>query len=272
MSKYFLVNPDQNNLSRTDILTIEKERVEGIDKRESTLENVAESLLKQDDNLKRIDGRVVIKINTESKNYHTFENGEKIRIERRFNNLNRRQTESCNAYVIDADNIPKGTEVLVYYNSIHDSNKIFNYKDESPYIGYYSIKEEDCYLYRDGNEWKPFAPYATALRVFEPYTGTIENVKPKPFKDMLYVTSGELKGQVVKTLKGCDLQVVFQDIDGKEGNIIVFRPFGYERLNLEEEAIAVLNSYTDEVNGGKLLIGLTPGDAKTLKRWHKIQY
>jgi hypothetical protein len=268
MSKYFLIEPNIKNVSRTDIIRIEEERVKGIDKRADALEEEAEDVLAETDTLKRVHGRVIVKINTEGKNYHTFDDGNTIRIERRFNNLNRRETESCNAIVIDAENIPIGAEVLVYYNSILDTNKIFDYKNKSPYIGYYSIKEEDCYMYREGDKWIPIAPYETALRVFEPYKGELEAVKPKKLADTLYVTSGELKGNVVKTLRGCDFEIIFMDTNGKEGSIIIFRPNGLPEKNLEEEAIAILDEQTRNVNRGTLLIGLSDKNCKTLKE-HK---
>lgn len=264
MSKYFLIEPDIKNVSRTDIIRMEEERVKGIDNRSAALEENAEKVLAETDTLKKVHGRVVVKINLQGKNYHTFEDGSRIRLERQFNNLNRRQTEPANAIIIDAENIPIGAEVLLYYNAIHDSNKIFDYKDKSPYIGYYSIKEEDCYMYRDGNEWKPIQPYETALRVFEPYTGDIEGVEPKKLEDTLYVTSGEFKGNVVKTLRGCDFEIVFMDTNGKEGNIIIFRPNGLPEKNLEEEAIAIMHELTENVNCGTLLVGVSKKDCKKL--------
>lgn len=265
MAKYFLLEPEQKNISRTDILAIETERVLKIDSNETALEEKAVLVLAEEDSLKAVYGRAIIKLNIHNKNYHTFENGATIRLERQFNNLNRRQTEPVNAIVIDAENIPKGTEILVYYNSILDTNKIFDYKNKSPYIGYYSIPKEDCYLYRDGDEWKPLQPYETALRVYEPYEGLIDGIEPKVLKDTLYVTSGELKGNVVRTLRGCDFTVVFQDVTGREGNIIIFRPNGIPEKNLEEEAIAILDGLTEKVLRGTLLVGLSEKDCKSLK-------
>jgi len=271
MSKYFLIDPSIKNVSRTDILSIEKERVTGIDERALSLEEKAAIVLLEDDTLKRVSGRVVVKLNNQNKNYYTFEGGEKIRLERQFNNLNRRETEPVNVIVIDADNISAGTEMLVYYNAIHDSNRVFNYKDKSPNVCYYSIKEEDCYLYLEDGGWKSIPPYETALRVFEPYTGVLENVDHKVLKDTLYVTSGAYKGKVVKTLRGCDFTVVFQNTDGREGNIVIFRPFGIPKNNLEEEAIAVLDELTKKVKSGTLYVGLNTKDCKPLKEYHGNQ-
>jgi len=178
--------------------------------------------------------------------------------------LNRRQTEPANAVVIDAANIPAGAEVLIYYNAIHDSNKIFDYKNKSPHVGYYSIKEEDCYMYLDGGEWKPIAPYETALRVYEPYEGSIEGMMPKKMADVLYVTSGKYKGNVVKTLRGCDFEIIFMNTDGREGNIVIFRPDGLPEKSLEEEAIAILHELTEKVALGTLLVGISDKTCKKL--------
>ena len=264
MAKYFLIEPKIKNVSRTDILKIEEERVKRIDNSNLSLEETAELVMAETDTLKAVYGRVIVKVNVQGKNYHTFEDGKRIRLERQFNNLNRRQTEPANAVVIDAANIPAGAEVLIYYNAIHDSNKIFDYKNKSPHVGYYSIKEEDCYMYLEGGEWKPIAPYETALRVYEPYEGSIEGMMPKKMADVLYVTSGEYKGHVVKTLRGCDFEIIFMDTNGKEGNIVIFRPNGLPEKSLEEEAIAVLHELTEKVEIGMLLVGISDKTCKKL--------
>lgn len=220
--------------------------------------------------LKHTKDRVIIKIDTESKNWHTFEDGTKIRREREYNELNKRLTAPVNATVISAEDIPEGVEILIHQNAIHDVNKLFNHgqpvsenKDEN--IGYYSIHERECFFWLDENgQWQPLKGYATGLRVFKPYTGALENVEPTLIPDTLYVTSGEFKGQVVRTLKACDYQIVFQDTNGREGNLIRFRPYGNEKENYEPEIVALLHDLTEQVNKGKLLVGLTTSDAKTI--------
>ncbi len=264
MGKHFVINPNQEPVEKQELIAVTETKHKGIDIREVTKEQLASQVLLEDDNLKCVEGKVVIKINLQNKNYHTFENGQKIRLERQFNNLNIRETTPVNAIVIDAENIKKGAEILIHPNCIHDSNRIFSYKNKSPDIAYYSIKYEDCFVWNDNGEWKTLPPYDLALRVFKPYKGLMEGIEPTLITDTLYVCSGELLGQVVRTLKACDYQIVFQDSNGREGNLIRFRAFGDEKTNREPEAIAILNDLTEQVKKGELYIGLSISDCKPL--------
>lgn len=220
--------------------------------------------------LKHVEGRVICSVDLEAKNYHTFSNGIKIRRERQFNELNRRITEPTNAIVISGKDIPSGVEILIHPNAVHDVNKIFNYKrlsgnDEASDVKYYAIREADCFAWLDKDVWKPLKPFETALRVYEPYNGVLQGVQPKQIKDCLYVTSGRLYGKVVKTVVASDYEIIFQDITGREGRLIRFRPDGDEKNNREPEAIAILNDLTKKVNEGKYLVGISISDAKPLK-------
>lgn len=96
--------------------------------------------------------------------------------------------------------------------------------------------------------------------MFEPYKGTIEGIEPTVVKQVLYITTGELRGKVAHTLKGCDYQLVFQGSDGKEQNIIRCRHFNEETENEREEIIAIADDLTMKVNKGELLVGLYPND------------
>jgi len=78
----------------------------------------------------------------------------------------------------------------------------------------------------------------------------------------LFVTSGELKGKVVKTLKSCDYQITFRNEMGVDEEMIRFRPNGDEER--EPEAIAIMNDLTNQVKNGKLLVGISIKDAKPL--------
>lgn len=222
--------------------------------------------------LKHVEGKVIVQVDLESKNWHVFESGIKIRRERQYDNLNKRETHPVNAIVISGENIPAGVEILVHPNAPSETNKINNYaklsgKEEDSDIKYYSIPEDQCFIWRDeNNQWQPLPPYDTALRVFKPYTGFIEGIEPTKLKNTLYVTSGEYKGKVVATLDACDYQIVFQDVTGREGNIIRFRPNGCEKTQREPEAIAILNEITDKVNSGEYYVGLTTSDAKPIKQ------
>lgn len=269
MSKFFLINPNKEHLDTTDVFQIEKQKVEKINASMTALEIIASDVFHEEDTLKHVDGKVIVKVDMEGKNSHRFQDGTTIRRERQFNNLNFRETSPVNAVVISAENLPKGVEILVDYHAIHDSNKIFNYKNKSKQIRYYSIKENDCYLWRDeNNQWLPLPPYELGLRVFEKFDSIISWMKPEKMEDVLYVTTGKLKGNVVMTLKACDYECVFQDVNGKEGNRIRFLPFGDERVNKDPEAIAIMHELTEKVNKGGLLVGLTVSDCNVFHDSH----
>jgi hypothetical protein len=219
--------------------------------------------------LNYVPGRVIVSVDLEAKNWHTFENGTKIRRERQFNELNRRITEPTNAVVISGENLSPGSHILIHPNAPSDTNQIHNYRQLSGEvtgsdIRYYSIPEEMCFAWHSGQQWETIAPYQTALRVFVPYPGVIQGVEPTMLKDTLYVTSGNLKGMVVATLKACDYQIVFQDTNGREGNLIRFRPEGDEKASREPEAIAILRDETMKVNSGEYLVGISISDAKPI--------
>src|ERR1700733_3735275 len=119
------------------------------------------------------------------------------------------------------------------------------------------------YAYYD-KEWLPLTGFDFALRVFKPYEGLIGGVEPEKIKECLYVTTGELKGKAVLTIIACDYEIVFMDKNGREGNLIRFRPFGDKKTNREEEAILILDEVTEKINKGKYLVGLTTKDARPI--------
>lgn len=213
------------------------------------------------------EGRIIISVDHESKNVHTFSDGTKIRLERDWNNLNRRETQPVNAIVIDGEDAVPGSEILVHPNVTHDTNKIFNYsklsgKSGDSNVKIYSVQSDKCYAWynEEEAEWKPLKGFDFALRVFKPYVGPILGIEPELIPDVLYVTTGELKGQVVHTLKACDYEIIFQGREGREERIIRFRHFPGED-NDREEVIAVSNYLTGLYEKGKLMIGLTPSTA-----------
>lgn len=262
--KIFVIDESINALSKGEILEIQARNEELHLKSFSQKREVDESRLSEEDTLINVHGKVIVKVDLDSKDSWTFQNGQKIEYKRRFNNFNEREVNPVNAIVISGEGIKKGSEILVHHNSIHDSSRIFNYKNENSSVRYYSIPKSMCFAYYD-NGWKPMPGFDFALRVFKPYEGAMTNIPPAPIKDTLYCTTGELQGNVVKTLVACDFELVFQDKDGREARIIRFRPFGCPEEKREEEAIAILNELTEKVNNGKLLIGLTPQDAKPLE-------
>lgn len=261
MAKHFLVNKKISHLDKREVESVQQERSAVLYESRTALDKLAQEVINEKDTLKCVEGRVIVKVDNNSKDFHTFEDGTRIARLRRFNNLNLRETNPVNAWVIDAEDIPVGVEVLVHHNSIHDSNRVFSYKDKSPDVAYYSILIQDCFLWRDENNvWQPVPPYETALRVFEPYKGVLEGVEPKVVPDVLYVTSGPLKGNIVKTLKACDFEVIFQGVEGREQRIIRFRPTGDEKGKREPEAIAILDEYNKRLKKKDLLVGLSASD------------
>ena len=217
------------------------------------------------------EGRIIISLDRESKNSHTFQSGLKIRLERDWNNLNRRETQPVNAFVIDGEDIKPNSEILIHPNATHATNQIFDFKKlsgvvEGSDIKYYSVPSDKCYAWYDEDEkvWKPLRNFDFALRVYKPYDGPILGIDPELIPDVLYVATGEFKGQVVHTLKACDYEIIFQGRDGAEERLIRFRHFPGQD-NEREEVIAVSQYLTSLVDQGNLIIGLTPttADKKT---------
>jgi len=267
--KNFIINPSIQSLSKEEVSTIEDNKLSVADKIWTNRELLVEEEFKKQCTLNHTFGRVVVRVNTESKNYHTFQNGVTIRRERNFNEFNRRVTQPSNAEVVSGEGIPVGSEILINHNSTHDTNRIYGYKSISPDVKYFSIPEYDCFAWRNGDGgFNPMKHFDFALRVFKPYTGHLVGLPHHEYKDILYVTTGELKGSVVQTLKGCDYTIVYQEKNGREGNLIRFRPFGNPIEKREEEAIAVLNDFTDKVNSGELLVGVDIKDCKKINEYY----
>ncbi len=267
MSKHFLVNPNIQYQDKEIVNRIIQEREVVFNDTFSLRRKEDISKLSEEDNLRHVEGRVVVKIDIDSKDSWTFENGQKIEYKRRFNNFNVRETMPVNAIVISGEGINKGSEILVHPNSIHDSNRIFDYKDSNDNIRYFSIQSEMCFAWYDEEEkeWRGIYPYELGLRVFVPYEGLISGIEPKQLKDTLFVLTGDLRNKVVKTLSACDYQIIFQGKNGREQSIIRFRPSGHPEVKREEEAIAILNEETKKVLSGKYLVGFTTSDAKPIK-------
>lgn len=218
--------------------------------------------------MKAVNGKVIISVDRDKKNNYTFESGLTIRMERNWNNLNQRETQPVNAIVIDGEGVKKGSEILIHPNVTHPSHQIFDHTNlsgsvEGSDIRYYSAPLEKCYAWLDGEEWKPLKGFEFALRVFKPYEGILEGIEPTLMPDLLYVTTGELKGNIVHTLKACDYEVVFQGIHDREERLIRFRHFPDED-NEREEVIVINHNLTEKLKQGKLLVGLSTSDAKTI--------
>lgn len=213
--------------------------------------------------------RIFIKCDKDYKNSHAFESGETIRLQREFNNFNRRYTQPVNAIVIHSDTIPKDAEILIHHNSCHDTYRIFDYKElSSDYISdnnkYFSIPEDQCYAWRIGDgEWNPAPGFEFGLRIFKQYEGALSGILPKQIKNKLLITSGEYCGKVVMTKGACDYEVIFQDKDGREGRLIRLRHFK-DHGNIREEICAIDYETTEKINSGQYLVGLSPESAKQI--------
>jgi hypothetical protein len=213
--------------------------------------------------------RVIIKVDLESKNSHTFKDDTKIKLERVYDNFNMRYVKPVNAEVVSAKDIPIGSEILIHHNATHDTYKIFNYQrptaEASSNMQYFSIPIEECFMWRDkkGSTWNPINNFITGLRIFEPYTGFLEGIDPTLVKNKIYVTSGELEGNVVGTVISSDYEIIYQDDDGTEGRIIRLRY--YPEGNDRNEVISIEHEMTNKVKNGDLLVGYNISDAKKLK-------
>jgi hypothetical protein len=219
--------------------------------------------------LKAPSNRVIIKVDLESKNSHTFKDGTKIKLERVYDNFNMRYVKPVNAEVVDAKDIPAGAEILIHHNATHDTYKIFNYQrpttEASSDIQYFSIPIEECFMWREGKGsiWNALNNFVTALRIFKPYNGMLQGIEPEVMNNKLYITSGELKGRAVNTVISSDYEIIYQNDDGTEGRIIRLRyyPDGNDR----NEIIAINDNMTELVESGELLVGYNKSDAKQLK-------
>lgn len=216
-------------------------------------------------------GRVLCRIDLEQKNFVTFSNGQTIRLERDRENFDRTYTQQVLGTVIDAENIPSGALVLCNHNCCHDSYKVFNTgqlsgEEIAGKVFIFSIPETEVYLWKTDGEWMPTKGFAIGLRLFEPYKGIIQGIEPKKIKNTLYITSGELAGKVVRTLKACDYVIIFRNEQGRDESILRCRHFENEE-NEREEIVAIDHGATKKVLKGDYLIGLEPSDCKTLNSY-----
>ena len=216
-------------------------------------------------------GRVIIKVDVEQKNNHTFSNGTTIRLERDYDNLDKKYTSQVLGEVLAAENIPVGALILFHHNAIHDVNTVFDadlLTAEEKVAGFkvISLSEEECFCWKHiglCESWNVVKNFSTALRVFEPYKGVMQGVEPTLIKNVLYLTSGEFKGKVAHTVKAADYAITFRSETGKDEVIIRCRHYEQE-WSEREELIAIDGDLTKKVKKGELLIGLTPNDCKVL--------
>lgn len=223
--------------------------------------------------LKHVENRIVVSVDMEGKNSHQFADGTTIRLERKYDNFDLKYVNPTNATVVSAENIPEGAEILLHHNSTHDTNRVFNYTSLSgsviaSNIRHFAIPETEAFAWYDkkSKSWQPLPGFDFALRVFRPYKGILDGIEPTLIKDCLYVTTGEYKGLVCRTLRACDYTIIFQDINGREGNIIRFRSkdvIGDDKKVVREmEIVAIDHALTNDMLNGALIAGVTISDAK----------
>lgn len=221
--------------------------------------------------VKHIEGRIIVKADKDGKNWHTFSNGQRIRLERDYDNLDRKYTAQVLGEVVSAEGVPEGAMILFHHNAIHPVNKIFNNtqlsgEEVASGAELYSFRENECYLWKmpGDKNWNPIKGFATGLRVYKPYHGTFEGILPEKIKEVLYITSGNLKGKVCHTLKAADLSIIFNNDEGVEETIIRLRHFEDEEMNPREEIVAVNAELTKKVKNGELYVGTSPNDCKKI--------
>lgn len=222
-------------------------------------------------NLKNVEGRIVVKADKDGKNWHTFSDGKKIRLERDYNNLDYKYTKQVLGEVVSADDVPTGAMLLFHHNCIHPVNQILNHsklsgEEITSGVEIFSFSTDECYLWKmpGDKEWKPLKGFATALRVFEPYLGVLQNIPHKKIENILYLTSGNLKGNVCHTLKACDMPIIFNNDEGIEETIIRCRHFEDEEHE-REEIVAINHDLTKKIENGSLYVGVTEKDCKPIK-------
>jgi len=275
--KTFLISPQAKPLAKEKIQQISKTNSDillnaalaGREKNEAIF-------TKEVNDLKCVEGRVIVKVDTEYKNQVAIAGGGILELGRKFNNLDQKYTQPVNAIVIDSEYIPKGAEILIHHNCTHDTYKIFNYthvggEETIKSVHYFSVPEDKCYLYTlDGETWLPLNNFATGLRCFKPYKGILHGIEPTLIRDVLYVTSGELKGKVCHTLRSCDYEITFNDRHLKEQKVIRFRHSEDEQF--EREEITAISEYlTEEVEKGNVYIGLGTSDCKPISETFHVE-
>lgn len=269
MAKHFVLDSAKKEVKKEDLVRNQKETELVVMASSEERRQRSRAKLLETESLKHVHGKVIVKVDVNYKNSHRLETGQDMLIQRGYNNFNRRESQPINAIVISGDDIPAGSEILINHNSLHDTNKILDYQPlsgaaEATDVRYFSVPEDECYAWIDENgNPQPIKNFEFGLRVFRPYGGSLIGIEPTLLTDTLYVTTGELKGLVVRTLKACDYVIIWQGKDGREKQTLRFRHSPDDNYE-KEEVICIDNSLTEQVNSGNLLVGLTPTDAKSI--------
>lgn len=275
--KHFIISPDRSEVSK-DIIDANRLEWEMISRNaEKLFSEKTKKIINDEDNLVHVSGRIVVKVDMEFKNSHKFSDGTVIRLEREFNNFNRRHTQPVNCIVISGEDIPKDSEILVSHNALTESYRINDYKnsfegEETDRIRYYSIPLHECFAWKDedGN-MRPMKDFQFGLRVYKPYEGKIVGIEPTKIENVIFVTTGKLKGSICHCLKSSDYSIIYQGDDGTEKELIRFRHSDDEEIE-REELVCIDHGLTDKLENEELLIGLSQTTAKPLNESELFHY
>lgn len=222
--------------------------------------------------LKAPKGKIIIKVDLESKNTHRFIDGTELRLERGVENFNRRETQPVNGIVIDGEWIPENAQIVIHHNALHDTYRIFNYQsptEQNLNIRYYSIPDGYAFFWKMPGEinYKPCINFAFALKVYKPYKGALQ-ITPAWVKRRLYLLTGEYEGKACITLNAVGYPCIFQGDNGREETIIVCRNYESRNLDMDRQEIISQDPYvTDKIISGEYLVGQSAETAITLKKY-----
>ena len=213
--------------------------------------------------------RVLIEVDITQRNTYRFDNGTELIMFPKTNEFDRRKWMPVSGLVISSDSIPCQSEILVEHNSLEPVNAVVEYENSNPNIKMYSVPEMECYAWRlpDQDRWHATKYYAIAERLFKPYAGILQNIKPERIKNTLLILSGELKGNVVHILKDGEYEIIYQDRNGKPNQLLVTfnapaEEIGDMVVDAKQEVIAIDYFLTEKWLNGELYAGLTPDHAK----------
>lgn len=224
---------------------------------------------------KALKGYVIIKMDTRQRERFRLGGTDIVLDISRGFNWNLREDRPALAEIIDGENLPKGTDVLVNYLAIEPvyeilEEEILTKHEKQQGVKIFSIPNDMCFAYFDKGEWRPCKEYLLTMRIFKPYTGKLAGIEPTLVKNRMYVFKGfsegenetkvDLGGKVAVTLDWCDYQIVWTDRNNKEQNLIRTR---------DREIIGTDDGLLKELKKEKYLMGLTAKTAKTLKEWQE---
>lgn len=188
-------------------------------------------------------------------------------------NFNLREDRPSLAEIIDGEDLPKGTGVLVNYLAIEPvyevlDEEILTKHEKQQGYKIFAIPSDMCFAYFDKGEWLPCKEYLITMRIFKPYTGRLAGITPTLIKNRMYVVKGfsegndnekiDLSGKVAVTLDWADYEIVWHSKDNKEQRLIRTR---------DREIIGVDKDALKKIKKGEYIIGLSPTTAKKLKEW-----